>query len=137
MWTYARPAPGGRVPWQGRWKGKGAVRIAARVSGSGRWWKMRVHKPPSFVICAQCGSDEGGGREVWGNGAERPRLVQTQCLGVPETLDGKPSGVLVYDLTTFSSGEGGKKFIYVSGDWSADDDERGGAGPPTPRTSIA
>eukprot|EP00964_Phaeocystis_antarctica_P164071 scaffold141466_cov133-Phaeocystis_antarctica.AAC.1 len=55
VWTFARPAPGGGVPWQGRWIGN-VVYCASRpgrpeVNAGGRCG------PPSFVICAQCESD--------------------------------------------------------------------------------
>eukprot|EP00964_Phaeocystis_antarctica_P115968 scaffold79944_cov60-Phaeocystis_antarctica.AAC.2 len=53
---------------------------------------------------------------------ERPRLVQTQCLGAPETLRMVRAAIHLYMFRL---------------KWSSDDDERGGAGPPTPRTSIA
>ena len=36
--------------------------------------------PPNILLTPQSWS------EVWGNGTERPRLVQTHSVGVPETL---------------------------------------------------
>ena len=44
-------------------------------------------------------------KEVWGNGAERPRLVPRPSVGdgVPETLDGKNPAVYLVNYFQFSS----------------------------------